>query len=173
MSKILIIEDEKALISVLSAKLKSEGFEVLGAENGAAALEILETETPDLIFLDIVMPEMNGFEFMKSIKGNERLQEIPIYILSNLSGEGDINTMQKLDVDGYLVKADLDLRNVVEVTNEILQKHGKETASSSTPSVQESNDTSTGEDSTDTKSNQDEPNDDEPQKSSLGLVTSL
>ncbi len=124
MSKILIVEDEKALLNVLKAKLKSEGFEVITAENGSVAFDVLENETPDLIYLDIVMPEMNGFEFMKRIKSNDRLKNIPIYVLTNLSGEGDMHTMEQLNADGYLVKTDLDLRHVADVTRDILTRRG-------------------------------------------------
>lgn len=125
MNTILVIEDEKALQSVLKVKLGTEGYTILAAENGLDALEILKTSTPDLILLDIIMPEMNGFKFMEEFKKDSRFGSIPVYILSNLSSDEDINKMKTLDAEGYIIKTDLDLRNIDELIVTLLKKHGK------------------------------------------------
>src|SRR4029450_11741921 len=89
----------------IPTKLRSrEGFEVLTARDGVDALELLETETPDVILLDIEMPRMDGFEFTKNIKANERTSGIPIVMITSRTAEKHRNLAKDLGVDLYLGK---------------------------------------------------------------------
>src|SRR4030043_1230607 len=83
MKKILIIEDEELIYSLLEKRLKQEGFEVAVAKNGQEGIDKMKQKKPDLILLDIIMPKKNGFEVMEEMKEDSALKNIPIIIISN------------------------------------------------------------------------------------------
>ena len=99
---ILCVEDEKELREDIAEELKSEGYEILQAGNGAEALEILEETTPDLILCDINMPLMNGYEFFSKIKPSQR--HIPFVFLSAYSDRKDVVKGYAVGVDDYICK---------------------------------------------------------------------
>ena len=113
MSKILIAEDAKFLSSAYRVKLAKEGFEVKIAENGTDLLEQLKTYTPDLIILDLVMPNKDGFEVLKEIKANDKWKMIPVIIASNLGQKDDIDQGLALGANDYIVKTDLSLSGLI------------------------------------------------------------
>ena len=76
--QILVVDDEPDVVSVIQHKLVDEGFEVLCAYDGISALDMVETEKPDLILLDIMMPMMSGYEVCEQIKANPVTQNIPV-----------------------------------------------------------------------------------------------
>ena len=86
-AKVLIIDDEEAIRSSLKMILEYEGYEVLLAANGPAGLKIAEKEAPDLVFLDIKMPQMDGLEVLKRMKAAEGSPPVVI-----LSGHGNVKT---------------------------------------------------------------------------------
>ena len=90
---ILILEDSPTQAVELEYILELNGYKPVLAENGIKALEYLnksESILPDIIISDIVMPEMNGFDFCKEIKNNEKLKEIPIILLTSLANPSDV-----------------------------------------------------------------------------------
>jgi CheY-like chemotaxis protein len=80
---ILVVEDERALRKVMELVLQGEGYEVMTANNGREALAMLEQALPDLIISDYVMPEMDGAELVRRVRGNARLAGIPILLMSS------------------------------------------------------------------------------------------
>ncbi|MFT7507492.1 MAG: CheY-like chemotaxis protein [Acidimicrobiales bacterium] len=112
--KILIIEDEKSLGKVASNKLQSEGFEVLVLPDGVDALEVIQSENPDLVLLDLIMPHVDGFTVLKTIKENPDLRDTKVIVLSNLSQDTDVDEILKLGAEEFLVKSDTSLGEVVE-----------------------------------------------------------
>jgi len=108
MKTILLIEDDNALLDLYEATLKLENFNVIRAISGKAGLEALGSSNPDLILLDILMPEMNGFEFLKEIKKNREVKNIPVLLLTNL-GESKLDINRELafalGIEGYLIKS--------------------------------------------------------------------
>ena len=80
---ILVVDDEPDVVSLLETTLKSEGFLVLAAYDGISALDICNTEKPDLVLLDIMMPMMSGYEVCEQIKANPLTQHIPVLCLSS------------------------------------------------------------------------------------------
>jgi len=113
MSKILIIEDEIALRSALSVKLKKEGFEVLEAQNGQEGLDLAVTQKPDLVLLDIIMPGMNGLDVLKDMKSNAGLVNVPVIVLTNLPEESAKEKVKELGGTEYLVKSNMPLEELV------------------------------------------------------------
>ncbi len=120
--RVLIIEDEKILVNMYIAKFEKEGFEVYQAPNGKAGLDQLKTIKPNIILLDIIMPEMDGFMVLKDLKSNTETQNIPVVMLTNLGQEKDIEKGKQLGAKDYLVKVNLTPNQVVEKVQEILKK---------------------------------------------------
>ncbi len=120
MKKILIIEDEKALLDILSDKLKQEGFDVSGAGDGEEGLEKMRQERPDLILLDIVMPKVGGMEVLEVIHNDDDLNDIPIIVISNSGQPVEIEKARGLGARDFLIKAEFDPREVVDKVHNML-----------------------------------------------------
>ncbi|MBU2037293.1 response regulator [Patescibacteria group bacterium] len=114
--KILVIEDDKLLSDLLGKKLKDIGFEVAFAFTGAEGLASLRANKPDLILLDIVMPEKNGVEVMEEMNKNPEtdLTKIPVIIISNSGQPVEIKRVLELGAKDYLIKANFNPQEVVE-----------------------------------------------------------
>lgn len=120
--KILIIEDEEVLISVLKKKLVREGYSVSVAKNGVEGLAKIKKNKPDLILLDIIMPEKGGFEVMEEIVKDEDLNDIPIIIISNSGQPVEIDKAKRLGADDWLIKTEFDPQ---EVLDKVIKQIGK------------------------------------------------
>jgi CheY-like chemotaxis protein len=108
MARIMLVEDDAVLVEMYAAKFDLEGHETIVATNGEECLKLLETITPDIILLDILMPKMNGFHVLKEIKKQPALRAIPVILLTNL-GEAEVDMNQELahalGVHDYLIKS--------------------------------------------------------------------
>jgi DNA-binding response OmpR family regulator len=104
-AKILVVEDYNITRMMIKKMLeKGTDWKIFEAQDGQKALELLDTQTPDLIILDLMMPNMNGFEFFKKIKSMDQIDKIPILILTGLKSiEDEIKGLQP-GVDDYLTK---------------------------------------------------------------------
>lgn len=112
--KILIAEDDDFLRGMYQSKLEMEGFLVDVAENGKEAFKAMEKNPPNLILLDILMPVMNGFEFLHQLKASKKNKNIPVILLTNLSGKEDLDKGIKLGAKDYLIKAHFTPEEVIK-----------------------------------------------------------
>lgn len=112
--KILIIEDDTFLQGLAANKLQAEGFEVNTASNGNEALTNLDQEMYDAIILDLMLPDISGFEILKQIRSRETNNKLPVLIFSNLSDDKDIKQGLDLGATDFLVKANFTLEELVE-----------------------------------------------------------
>ncbi|EKD49205.1 MAG: hypothetical protein ACD_63C00228G0004 [uncultured bacterium] len=112
--KILIVEDDRDLVEMYETKFKMEGFDVLKVDNGVPATPMAKSEKPDLILLDIVMPEMDGFEVLKKLKASDSTKGIPVILLTNLGQEADVKKGMDMGAVDYLIKANFTPNEVVE-----------------------------------------------------------
>jgi chemosensory pili system protein ChpA (sensor histidine kinase/response regulator) len=101
---VMIVDDSLTVRRITSRLLTREGYEVLTARDGVDALELLQTETPDVILLDIEMPRMDGFEFTRTIKGIPASARIPIVMITSRTAEKHRSHARELGVDLYLGK---------------------------------------------------------------------
>lgn len=101
--KILVAEDEPLMLMAIEAKLKNEGFEVIGAPDGREALKILEKYEPDIIITDILMPYTSGLELISIVKSNGN-KKIPIIVLSGLGQENTVMEAFQLGADDFITK---------------------------------------------------------------------
>jgi len=116
--KILVVEDEEALRFLYEEELREEGYEVLNARNGRDALLQLEAGKPDLIILDIPMPDMNGMEVLNRIL--EKKRKIPIIL--NTAYAGYRQDLMSWGADAYVMKS-ADLKELKEKIREVLEKN--------------------------------------------------
>lgn len=117
---ILLAEDELTLAKMYQTKFSMEGFEVEHAEDGNKALQILESKTPDIILLDIIMPNLDGFGVLKKLKSDKRWSNIPIILLTNLGQESDVKRGLELGADDYLIKAHFTPQEVADKIKKML-----------------------------------------------------
>ena len=101
---ILCVDDEAINVRLLEAILEPQGYKVAGAASGPEALELLQALPIDLVFLDVMMPSMNGFEVCRRIKEDERLRDIPVVMITVLSDREDRILGIEAGADDYLVK---------------------------------------------------------------------
>lgn len=121
--KILIVDDDTFLLDMYAFKFSQNNFEVYTAMSGVQAIEKLQGGlVPDIILMDVIMPEMDGFEMLEKInQGNMSPNSIKI-ILSNKNEQADIDRGNKLGVDGYIVKANSTPAEVIDQVMTILAK---------------------------------------------------
>lgn len=118
--KIVIIEDEVFLLDMYKIKFQAEGYEVIVATNGEEGLKIVNEVMPDLVLLDLVMPKMDGYEVLRSLRANEKTKDLKIYLLSNLGQSGEIDRGKKEGADGYFVKSSLTPTQLAEEVKKIM-----------------------------------------------------
>jgi len=102
--KILVVDDEKHIVKIVEFNLKKKGYDVFIANNGLEALEQVEKNKPDLILLDVMMPEMDGLEVCKRLKNDDRYKDIPIIMLTAKGQEIDRDTGIKFGANMYITK---------------------------------------------------------------------
>lgn len=120
---ILIVEDEKSLRNAVADVLHRNKFAVFEAENGKEGVEMALSKHPDLILLDLIMPEMDGMTALKKIREDAWGANVPVIILTNVSANNeklveDVVTHKPLN---YLIKADWDLNEVVKRVQKVLE----------------------------------------------------
>ncbi len=118
---LLVAEDDQFYANLYRTKLEKEGFGVVVASNGTETLELLRKNTPNLIILDLVMPEMDGFEVLKKLKEEKDLRDVPVIILSNLGQPEDIERAKELGVFKYIIKSNVSIHQMVESVEEALE----------------------------------------------------
>ena len=122
MAKILFIEDDPLLVKIYSTRLSQDGFEVLSAENGEAGLQVAETQVPDLIVLDIMMPRLDGFSVLEKLRTSEKTKNTPILVYSNLGQEDETARAKKMGATDFIIKANLSPTEMIAKIKEYLPK---------------------------------------------------
>ncbi len=107
--KILIVEDDSFLQGLATTKLEKDGFAVMAAGDSVEASKLLESGTPDLILLDLVLPGTDGFGILKKIRENLATTKTPVIVFSNLSEADDIKKAKDLGATEYMVKSNFTL----------------------------------------------------------------
>jgi len=119
--KILIVEDDKFVRELISHKLTEEKFEVSSAKDGEEGVAKVESEKPDLVLLDLILPGIDGFEVISRIRKNPDIESMPIVILSNLGEKNDVDRGIKLGANDYMIKAHFTPKEIVEKVRGILK----------------------------------------------------
>lgn len=119
---ILIAEDDEFIRDIYNRIFSMNGYNVILATNGMEALEKMEDVTPNLILLDIMMPYQNGKEVFKKIKQNDRLKDVPVVFLTNVSAQDDLEQELLDQADKYLIKAHFTPKEVLEEVIPLIKK---------------------------------------------------
>ncbi|MBP9848564.1 MAG: response regulator [Flavobacterium sp.] len=119
MKKILIVDDEPNIVMTLEYTFKKSNYEVFIARDGQEALDILKTNFPDVIILDIMMPMVDGFATLEQIRKDANLQHTKVLFLSAKNKESDIEKGLALGADAYMTKP-FSIKKVVEKVEELL-----------------------------------------------------
>ena len=109
---IFIVEDEEFIASLYKINLEQKGVKVSLAHNGQQAIDFLKTNTPDIMLLDLLMPEVDGFEVLEHLKKNKPKKSFPIIVLTNLSQQIDKEKCEELGAQGYIVKSDMGVEDL-------------------------------------------------------------
>ena len=121
MKSILLIEDDPFLIDIYTTKLKESGFGVAVATDGEQAIIKVKELKPDLVILDIVLPEVDGWEILRKIKSELKLEDLKVIILSNLGQKEEVEKGINLGAVKYLIKAHYTPSQVVEEIKKVLK----------------------------------------------------
>ena len=127
MSKVLIVEDEANIRQLVKYNLEKESFQVIEAEDGLQGLRLAKAEKPDLVLLDLMLPQMEGLEVCRSLKGNQATAALPIIMLTAKSEEIDKVIGLELGADDYMTKP-FSPRELVARVKAVLRRSQKEAA---------------------------------------------
>ena len=111
--RIVVIDDEPAIREALVEMLSVAGFDVSSAQNGKEGLDVVSRQRPDLILLDIMMPEMNGWQVLEALKKDEWSKTVPVIILTNLDGVENVSKAMEQEAYEYVVKGDTELKDIL------------------------------------------------------------
>jgi len=122
--KLLLIEDNEDIQQIYKYSFESGGYEVKISGNGLVGITDIADYAPDVVLLDIMMPEMNGFEFLEALKNNTSIS-VPVVVISNLTQEQEKQKAMDNGADLYLIKSDFEGPDLVEKINAFLDEYNK------------------------------------------------
>lgn len=120
--RIVLAEDDRMLRKAMETVLRRHGFVVSSAVDGEEALRLIQTEQPDLVLLDLIMPKLQGFDVLASLKEDPATAAIPVIVLSNLSQDRDKQEALDHGAVGYLSKSALSLERIAKEVEVVLSK---------------------------------------------------
>lgn len=119
MPKVLIVDDEPLTVDMLQVFLKMHGYETVGAANGQAGLAMAQIEAPDAMLLDLMLPDVEGYEVCKQLKEHAPTSGLPVLIISARTAQTDIDKAFGAGADGYLTKP-IQFPNLLSELNRVL-----------------------------------------------------
>jgi len=122
MSKVLIIEDDSPYRKIYKRKFEVSGYTVEVAENGVEGLQKMRAFQPDIVFVDLMMPKMDGFQVLDQAKSDPKLQAIPMIVLTNLSTTEDAQKVLQKGALAVLIKSETEPNAIVDKANQVLRK---------------------------------------------------
>ena len=120
--KILVIEDDNILQSAITTALKQTGFSVIQSFDGKDGLEKAKKNSIDLILLDLLIPKKDGWEVLKTLKGDKKTKNIPVFVLTIYEGGDSISKCMSLGASGYFIKSKYSLDEIIEKIKEAIKK---------------------------------------------------
>lgn len=123
--KVMWVEDDPELNKIMQRWLSRYDVEIVHATNGTDALEMIERERPDILLLDIMLPDIDGFSILESIKKEPSLAGIPVILFSNLSQKEDVDRGYQLGASRFIVKSTVFLENLAGEIRNVLRENNK------------------------------------------------
>lgn len=121
MKKVLIIEDDSFLQGLEAKKLTKAGFEIITASTGEEAMHKINEPGINIILLDLILPNYDGFEILKKIRETEKTKDTPVIVFSNLSEEKDVKKSKELGATDFMVKSNFTLDELINRINSLLK----------------------------------------------------
>jgi len=118
--KIAIVDDDVFLLDMYSLKFKKEGFDVVVYNNGKDAIEKIPIDQPNIVLLDIIMPQIDGIKVLQSLKNKPQTKDIPVILLTNLDGEEIRKKGARSGALYFINKAEYLPSNIAKMVNEVL-----------------------------------------------------
>jgi DNA-binding response OmpR family regulator len=128
MNKILIVEDDKMLLEMYKDEFTTEHFEVQTANDGQEGIEKMKTNTPDAVLLDLIMPKVNGYEFLKLLNADPFLKKVPVLVLTNIYTNSE-DLIKNWNVKTVLMKSDHTPGSIVTKVKQIIDQKAQVTSS--------------------------------------------
>ncbi|MCA9343514.1 response regulator [Candidatus Saccharibacteria bacterium] len=119
-NKVAIVEDDQAIAQMYRIKFEAEGYDVDTAENGLLGLELAENMKPDIILLDLMMPEMNGSEMLAKLRATTWGRNIKVVVLTNMGEQEIPEEVKQLNVSAVILKADMTPKQVADLVKKLL-----------------------------------------------------
>jgi len=120
MTKVAIIEDDQAISQMYRFKFEGEGYDVQTAENGKIGLELVESMKPDIVLLDLMMPEMTGDQMLEKLRATSWGKDIKVIILTNMGEQEIPPRVKELNISAIILKADMTPRQVADLVKKQL-----------------------------------------------------
>lgn len=118
--KILLVEDDQMIIDMYKMRFEEEGFEVLITDRGSEAMEMASSQKPAAVLLDVILPEIDGFSILQSLKSSLDTKAIPVILLTNLGQESDREKGHQLGADDYFVKSQHTPAEIIQKVNSLI-----------------------------------------------------
>ncbi len=125
--KIIIVEDNMSLAEIYKTRLEAVGYTCFLAYNGITALYFIQKEVPDLVLLDLMIPDLAGDQVLATIRKSDWGKDIPVYVISNLNESEAPANLRSLGIDGYSVKANMTNDMIEKIVADTLRTHAKGT----------------------------------------------
>jgi DNA-binding response OmpR family regulator len=119
--KIVIVEDNASLAEIYKTRLEMIGYTCFVGYNGITALYFIQKEIPDLVLLDLMIPDLSGEQVLQTMRGSDWGRDIKVLVISNLNESEAPNTLRQLGIEGYVVKANLQNDQLDQLVNNLLQ----------------------------------------------------
>lgn len=114
MKKVLIIEDDSFLLDLEAAKIKKNNYDVLVAQTGEDGIKKIKEPDIGIILLDLLLPNFDGFEILKTIRANELTKKIPVIVFSNCAEQKDVEKAMQLGANKFMVKSNFSLEELID-----------------------------------------------------------
>lgn len=120
-TKVLLVEDDPMIVEMYKIRLEEEGYQVLTTDQGTEAIELAKNEKPAIILLDVILPEIDGFSILQTIKDDSATKDIPVLLLTNLGQESDKQKGEKMGAADYFVKSQHTPAEVIKKVKELIK----------------------------------------------------
>ena len=114
MKKVLVVEDDQFLSNAYKLKLSKSGFDVSVASDGEIGIKLMKEDKPDIVLLDLIMPNVDGFTCLESIKADDSLKDVPVIVASNLGQDEDVERAKSLGAVDFIIKSNISIEEIVE-----------------------------------------------------------
>ena len=118
---VLIVEDDEVLLRALYLIFHHDDYTIATASDGQTALDMTGRLKPDIVLLDLLLPKMNGFDYLKNLRSNTVLKDTPVIVLSNLGDSDNIAKAKSLGANDYLIKSNTDLTVLNDKVKKLLK----------------------------------------------------